>query len=78
MQLQARSTSERDPRPDTEHEWFRPAEVAATLRIIEQGVTQRLRRGRMPAAHGGRHWRVRADHLEQVKAAKLVGMTRRP
>ena len=67
-----------DPRPDAEHEWLRPAKVAALLGMSEQGVTLRLRRGRMPGVHKGRHWWVRADHLEQVEAARLVSRTRRP
>jgi hypothetical protein len=67
-----------DPRPDTQHEWLRPAEVATMLGITEQGVTQRLRRGRVPGVHKGRQWWVRADHLEQVEAARLAVRTRRP
>lgn len=67
-----------DPRPDDEHEWLSPREVAELLGVTPQAVTRRIRTQRLPGVeHRGRQW-VRRDHLEQVEAARLARKTRRP
>jgi hypothetical protein len=67
-----------DHRPNGDHEWLSPREVAALLAVSPQAVTRRIRTQRLPAVeNGGRHW-VRRDLLEQVEAARLVRRTRRP
>lgn len=67
-----------DQRPDQNHDWLSPRQVAALLGVSPQAITRRIRTDRLPAVeNGGRHW-VRRDHLEQVEAARLVRRTRRP
>lgn len=67
-----------DHRPDHEHEWLSPREVAELLGVTPQAVLRRIRTERLPGVeHGGRRW-VRRDHLEQVEAARLARKTRRP
>jgi excisionase family DNA binding protein len=78
--LAARSGKRRrvDPRPDTDHEWLRPAEVATMLGISQQAITRRLRRGLLPGTWSHRKWWMRADHLEQVAAARSARQTSQP
>jgi excisionase family DNA binding protein len=67
-----------DHRPDTEHEWLSPRQVAVLLGVTRPAVQVRIHRGKLPAVeNGGRFW-IRRDHLEQVEAARLVRKTRRP
>lgn len=67
-----------DHRPDHEHEWLSPREVAELLGVTPQAVTRRIRTERLPGVeHGGRQW-VRRDHLELVGAARLARKTGRP
>lgn len=67
-----------DPRPDCEHEWLSPRDVAELLGVTRRTVAYRIRTERLPGVeHRGRQW-VRRDHLEQVEAARLARKTRRP
>lgn len=67
-----------DRRPDTDHEWLSPRQVADLLGVTKPAVQGRINRGTLPATkNGGRFW-VRRDLLEQVEAARLVRKTRRP
>jgi excisionase family DNA binding protein len=67
-----------DRRPDREHEWLTPSQVAKLLGVTRPAVTKRIKRERLPSVeHGGRVW-VRRDHLEMIEAARLVRRTRRP
>jgi excisionase family DNA binding protein len=67
-----------DYRPDTDHVWLSPRQVAELLGVTRPAVQGRIHRGTLPATeNGGRFW-VRRDLLEQVKAARLVRKTRRP
>ena len=67
-----------DLRPDHDHEWLTPSQVAELLGVTKPAVQGRINRGRLPAVkNGGRFW-VRRDLLEQVEAARLVRKTRRP
>ena len=69
--------SARRPRPDHEHEWLSPRQVAELLGVTRPAVQGRIHRGTLPAVeNGGRFW-VRRDLLEQVEAARLVRKTRR-
>lgn len=79
-ELESRAGKRRqvDPRPDADHEWFRPREVAELVGISEQGVRKRLARGTMPAVRKGSRWWVRADQLANVERARLASKTRRP
>ena len=66
-----------DPRPDHDHEWLSPRQVAELLGVTRPAVQSRIHRGKLPAVeNGGRFW-IRRDHLEQVEAARLVRKTRR-
>jgi len=66
-----------DPRPDTDHEWLSPRQVAGLLGVTRPAVQKRIHRGTLPATEsGGRFW-VRRDLLEQVEAARLVRKSRR-
>ena len=67
-----------DHRPDQEHEWLSPRQVAQLLGVTRPAVQGRIHRGTLPATeNGGRCW-VWRDLLEQVEAARLVRKTRRP
>jgi excisionase family DNA binding protein len=67
-----------DYRPDTDHDWLSPRQVAELLGVTPTAVRRRIQRETMPATeNGGRYW-VRRDLLEQVEAARLVRKTRRP
>ena len=67
-----------DHRPDQDHEWLTPRQVAELVGVTPTAVRQRIHRERLPAVeNGGRYW-VRRDLLEQVEAARLVWRTRRP
>jgi excisionase family DNA binding protein len=65
-----------DHRPDHDHDWLSPKQVAALLGVTATAVRQRLRRGRLPATESGGRWWIRRDLLEQVEAARLVRKTR--
>ena len=66
-----------DHRPDQEHEWLSPRQVAVLLGVTRPAVQGRIHRGTLPATeNAGRFW-VRRDLLEQVEAARLVRKTRR-
>ena len=65
-----------DHRPDHDHEWLSPREVAQLLGVATFSVRRRIHRDRLPAS-GGRLL-VRRDHLEMVEAARLVRRTRWP
>src|ERR1700712_3233505 len=71
-EIEARGGKRRpvDSRPDMDHEWLTPKDVAEILGITEQGVTQRLRRGTMRGVSHRRKWWVRADHLEHAEGAR--------
>ena len=67
-----------DHRPDHDHDWLSPREVAELLGVTSPAVMSRIHRERLPAVeNGGRYW-VRRDHLEQVEAARLASRTRSP
>ena len=67
-----------DHRPDHEHEWLSPRQVAGLLGVTRPAVQGRIHRGTLPAVeNGGRFW-VRWDLLEQVERARLARRTRRP
>lgn len=75
--LRPRGYQRIDHRPDHEHEWLSPREVAKLLGVTRTAVSRRIRTGRLPGVvNGGRQW-VRRDHLEQVEAARLARKTRR-
>ena len=66
-----------DHRPDSDHEWLSPRQVAELLGVTRPAVQGRIHRGTLPATeNGGRFW-VRRDLLEQFEAARLVVKTRR-
>jgi len=66
-----------DHRPDHEHEWLSPTQVAVLLGVTKPAVIGRITRERLPAVrNGGRLW-VRRDLLEQVEDARLARRTRR-
>jgi excisionase family DNA binding protein len=66
-----------DHRPDHDHEWLSPRQVAELLGVTRPAVMGRIHRGKLPSVQkGGRYW-VRRDHLELVEAARLVRKTRR-
>lgn len=67
-----------DHRPDSEHEWLSPSQVAEMLGVTRPAVQGRINRGKLPAVQNGGRWWVRRDLLEQVEAARLVRKTRRP
>ena len=67
-----------DHRPDHEHEWLSPRQVANLLGVTSQGLRHRIHRETLPAVETGRRLWVRRDLLEQVEAARLVRKTRRP
>ena len=67
-----------DRRPDAEHDWLAPTEVARLTGLTHQGILARIRRGRLPATRDHGRWWVRRDHLEQVEASKLAAQTRAP
>ena len=67
-----------DHRPDADHDWLSPKQVAELLGVTKPTVIGRITRDKLPAVkNGGRYW-VRRDLLEQVEAARLVRQTRRP
>jgi helix-turn-helix protein len=65
-----------DSRPDTDHDWLSPSEVAALVGITTPGVMKRIHSGRLPATHNARRWWIRADHLELVERARRTQLTR--
>ena len=66
-----------DRRPDADHEWLSPRQVAELLGVTRPAVMGRIHRGKLPSVQkGGRYW-VRRDHLELVEAARLVRKMRR-
>jgi excisionase family DNA binding protein len=67
-----------DARPDDEHDWLRPSEVAQLLGISAVAVRRRIARERLPAVRTGFFWWVRRDHLELTERARLAQRTRRP
>jgi excisionase family DNA binding protein len=74
----ARKYQRLDYRPDQNHDWLSPRQVAELLGFTSQGVRHRIHRGKLPAVEsGGRFW-VRYDHLELVERARLAQRVRRP
>jgi len=65
-------------RPDSDHDWLSPREVAQLVGITPQAVIKRIHRERLPATEKDGRWWVRRDLLEQVEAARLAGKTRLP
>ena len=53
-------------------------QVAELLGVTKKAVMGRIHRGKLPAVENHEWYWVRADHLELVERARLVGRTRRP